>query len=69
MFVSSPSLDELKNHYPPAAERDGVDGDVQIMVTLDEVGRATDTPVLSETLDACNGRPTRISTIPSAPTK
>jgi TonB family protein len=48
-IASTPSLEELKKHYPRAAERDGIDGDVQITVTLDEVGRATDTFVLSET--------------------
>ncbi len=48
-IVSSPPLEELKKFYPPAAMRDGIDGDVQITVTLDEAGRATDTLVLSET--------------------
>jgi TonB family protein len=48
-IVSSPPLEELKKYYPPAAARDGIDGDVQITVTLDEAGRATDTLVLSET--------------------
>ncbi|HWM69907.1 MAG TPA: M56 family metallopeptidase [Steroidobacteraceae bacterium] len=48
-IVSSPPLEELKKFYPPAAARDGIDGDVQITVTLDEAGRATDTLVLSET--------------------
>jgi hypothetical protein len=48
-IVSSPPLEELKKFYPPAAVRDGIDGDVQITVTLDEAGRATDTLVLSET--------------------
>jgi BlaR1 peptidase M56 len=48
-IVSSPPLEELKKYYPPAAVRDGIDGDVQITVTLDEAGRASDTLVLSET--------------------
>jgi hypothetical protein len=48
-IVSSPSNEELKKWYPPAAARAGIDGDVQITVTLDDAGRATDTLVLSET--------------------
>jgi len=47
-IVESPSLAELERWYPPQAADDGIDGAVQIAVTLDEAGRATDTLVLSE---------------------
>jgi hypothetical protein len=48
-IASSPPNEELKKWYPPAARREGIDGDVQVTVTLDDAGRATDTLVLSET--------------------
>jgi TonB family protein len=47
-IVSSPSSDDLKKWYPVEAKRQGIDGQVQITVTLDEAGRATDTLVISE---------------------
>jgi len=47
-IVSSPSLEELEKWYPAEAARRGIDGLVQITVTLDEAGRATDTLVISE---------------------
>jgi beta-lactamase regulating signal transducer with metallopeptidase domain len=47
-IVSSPSSDELAKSYPAAAKSQGIDGLVQITVTLDEAGRATDTLVISE---------------------
>jgi TonB family protein len=47
-IVSSPSLEELKKWYPAEAAIRGIDGMVQITVTLDEAGRATDTLVISE---------------------
>jgi len=40
--------DGLARWYPEGARRKGVDGLVQLAVTLDEAGRATDTQVLSE---------------------
>jgi beta-lactamase regulating signal transducer with metallopeptidase domain len=45
---SWPALGELKKYYPREAERKGIDGLVQIQVTLDAQGRATDTLILSE---------------------
>jgi TonB family protein len=47
-IVSSPSSDDLKKWYPTEAKKRGIDGLVQITVTLDEAGRATDTLVISE---------------------
>jgi TonB family protein len=47
-IVSSPSNDDLKKWYPAEAKTRGIDGLVQITVTLDEAGRATDTLVISE---------------------
>lgn len=47
-IISSPSLDELMKWYPTEAKARGIDGMVQITVTLDEAGRATDTLVISE---------------------
>jgi TonB family protein len=47
-IVSSPSMDDLKKWYPTEAKDRGIDGLVQITVTLDEAGRATDTLVISE---------------------
>jgi TonB family protein len=47
-IVSSPAGDELKKWYPAAAKSQGIDGLVQITVTLDEAGRATDTLVIAE---------------------
>ena len=47
-IVSSPSNAELKKWYPAEAATRGISGLVQITVTLDEAGRATDTVVISE---------------------
>jgi TonB family protein len=47
-IISSPSLEELMKWYPAEAKARGIDGLVQITVTLDEAGRATDTLVISE---------------------
>jgi TonB family protein len=47
-IVSGPSSDDLKKWYPIEAKHRGIDGLVQITVTLDEAGRATDTLVISE---------------------
>ncbi len=47
-IVSSPSNDDLKKWYPAEAGNQGIDGLVQITVTVDEAGRATDTLVISE---------------------
>jgi TonB family protein len=47
-IVSSPSRDALKKWYPREAKSQGIDGLVQITVTLDKAGRATDTLVISE---------------------
>jgi hypothetical protein len=47
-IVSSPSMDDLRRWYPTEAADRGIDGLVQITVTLDEAGRATDTLVISE---------------------
>jgi beta-lactamase regulating signal transducer with metallopeptidase domain len=47
-IVASPSSDDLRKWYPDEAKRQGIDGQVQITVTLDEAGRATDTLVISE---------------------
>jgi hypothetical protein len=47
-IVSAPSRDDLKKWYPADAKNQGIDGLVQITVTLDEAGRATDTLVISE---------------------
>jgi TonB family protein len=47
-IVSGPSGDDLKKWYPAEASSQGIDGVVQITVTLDEAGRATDTLVISE---------------------
>jgi bla regulator protein blaR1 len=48
-IIGGPSLGELMRYYPPEAQRQGIDGLVQISVALDEQGRATDTHILSET--------------------
>ena len=42
------TLPELMKYYPHEAERKGIEGAVQIQVTLDRQGRATDTLILSE---------------------
>jgi hypothetical protein len=47
-IVLGPSLDDLKKWYPTEAKVRGIDGLVQMTVTLDEAGRATDTLVISE---------------------
>ena len=47
-IVSGPSSDDLKKWYPAEASSQRIDGLVQITVTLDEAGRATDTLVISE---------------------
>jgi TonB family protein len=43
-----PILADLEKYYPQEAERRGLEGLVQIEVTLDAQGRATDTLILSE---------------------
>lgn len=43
-----PMLADLMKYYPQEAERRGIEGLVQIQVTLDAQGRATDTLILSE---------------------
>jgi TonB family protein len=48
-IIAGPSGDDLREYYPPEAAHKGVDGLVQITVTLDGAGRATDTLILSET--------------------
>jgi TonB family protein len=48
-IIASPSENDLREYYPSEAKRQGLDGLVQITVTLDELGRATDTLILSET--------------------
>jgi len=48
-IVGSLPVEELEKYYPTAALHDGIEGDVQITVTLDREGRATDTLILSET--------------------
>ncbi len=48
-ITTSPSEEELQKFYPERARAQGIDGLVQITVTLDEDGRATDTFILSET--------------------
>jgi beta-lactamase regulating signal transducer with metallopeptidase domain len=42
------TLPELMKYYPQEAERKGIEGLVQIQVSLDRQGRATDTLILSE---------------------
>jgi TonB family protein len=41
-------FDNLMKYYPPEAKRLGIDGTVDVAVTLDPQGRATDTLILSE---------------------
>jgi TonB family protein len=48
-IIAGPTGEELKEYYPSEAQRRGVNGLVQITVTLDGAGRATDTLILSET--------------------
>jgi TonB family protein len=48
-IIASPSENDLREYYPSDAKRQGFNGLVQITVTLDEAGRATDTLILSET--------------------
>jgi TonB family protein len=48
-IIASPSENDLREYYPSEARRRGVNGLVQITVTLDVAGRATDTLILSET--------------------
>ena len=45
---NAPEIAQLKKYYPKEAMRRGVEGMVQIQVTLDAQGRATDTLILSE---------------------
>jgi len=47
-IVATSSGEDLKKWYPEPAKQAGSDGLVQITVTLDEHGRATDTLVISE---------------------
>jgi TonB family protein len=48
-IIAGPSGNDLRKYYPPEARRKGINGLVQIRVTLDGTGRATDTLILSET--------------------
>ena len=48
-IIAGPSDNDLREYYPSEAARQGLDGLVQITVTLDDSGRATDTLILSET--------------------
>jgi TonB family protein len=48
-IIAGPSVNDLRQYYPEVPAREGIDGLVQITVTLDEQGRATDTLILSET--------------------
>jgi TonB family protein len=41
-------LGQLAKYYPPEAKRQGIEGEVDLAVTLDAQGRATDTLILSE---------------------
>jgi len=45
---SWPGLPDLMKYYPPDAERQGIEGMVNIQVTLDAQGRVTDTLILDE---------------------
>jgi len=47
-IVATASSEDLRKWYPEPAKQSGSDGLVQITVTLDTVGRATDTLVISE---------------------
>jgi hypothetical protein len=47
-IVATASSEDLKKWYPEPAKQAGTDGLVQITVTLDTAGRATDTLVISE---------------------
>jgi hypothetical protein len=47
-IVATASSEDLKKWYPEPAKQAGSDGLVQITVTLDTAGRATDTLVISE---------------------
>ena len=48
-IIAGPSGNDLRKYYPPEARHKGINGLVQIRVTLDRTGRATDTLILSET--------------------
>lgn len=48
IIIAAPTDAQLREYYPPAAEAKGIDGLVQITVTVDEAGRATDTRIVSE---------------------
>jgi TonB family protein len=50
-IIAGPSGNDLREYYPPDARHRGINGLVQITVTLDGAGRATDTLILSETPD------------------
>jgi TonB family protein len=47
-IVSTPPLEQLKERYPKEAKRSGIEGWVQVRVTLDADGRLTDAVVLEE---------------------
>ncbi|HTY50363.1 MAG TPA: M56 family metallopeptidase [Steroidobacteraceae bacterium] len=47
-IISYGDLVHLSDYYPPEAKRRGADGLVQLAVTLDTQGRATDTLIISE---------------------
>jgi TonB family protein len=47
-IIAAPPLEELEKYYPAQAKEKGIDGLVQITVTVDTAGRATDTQVISE---------------------
>jgi len=48
-IIASPPATDLRKYYPPEARHKGINGLVQIRVTLDRTGSATDTLILSET--------------------
>jgi TonB family protein len=48
-ILSGPTDAEMREFYPAEAKAKGIDGLVQITVTVDEAGRATDTHIVSET--------------------
>jgi len=47
-ITSYGGLTELSKYYPPEARHRGIEGTVELAVTLDTQGRATDTLILSE---------------------
>jgi len=48
IIIAAPTDAQLREYYPSEAKDKGIDGLVQITVTLDEAGRATDTRIVSE---------------------